>query len=446
MFRWLSAAIAVQLTGACAGGVASSDGTVLDVPPRPANEFPLHTTADNSSLVSENGTPFYIHGEAAWSLIVQTSIDRAQLYLADRARRGVNAILVNLIEHRFADHPPSNAAREAPFKTPGDFSTPNEAYFAYADQVIDLAAAYGIAVMLFPSYLGFAGGDEGWFSTMANMSLAKCRSYGDYVGKRYAARTNIIWMWGGDFTPPIGSTGERCMKAIADGIRAANPQALASAHWNPETTSRDEPTFASMIDLVGVYSYAENLTLCRTARSATPKRPTFLLETTYENEHGVPVPEIRAQQWRGILGCGAGEISGNNPIWRFGNSWATQLDSPLSKAQTRLRTIADSLRVTGLVDDTALVSAGRGTGAAEVAGARTADGRQAVAYLPPGAAATLEIDLSRMTGPVTATWYDPTATATAAAGTGLMGRQTFTVPGANASGNRDWVLVFNAAP
>jgi 2-hydroxychromene-2-carboxylate isomerase len=458
MSRWISAAIAIQLAHGCAGGVPGgqgvpiadgspgSDGAVQDSPIRPAREFPLRISANGTSLVSDNGAPFHIHGEAAWSLIIQPSLQGAQMYLADRERRGVNTILVNLIEHKFSDRPPANAAGDAPFKTPGDLSTPNDAYFSHADKVLDLAAKHGIAVMLFPAYLGFAGGDEGWFSTMSQLSAEKCRSYGDYLGHRYAARTNLVWMWGGDFTPPVGSAGERCMKAIADGIRAAAPNALASAHWKQETTSRDETTFAAMIDLVGVYTYANALALCRSARSLSPKRPTYLIETTYENERGVALAEIRAQQWRGLIGCGAGEISGTNPIWQFGISWAAQLDSPLSKAQTRLHEITKAVRIADLLYDNLLIASGRGTGASEVVSGRTGDGTQAIIYLPQGAATTIGVDLSHMAAPVTATWHDPTAAQTLPAGSGLTGNRTFTTPGVNANGSRDWVLVLNTGP
>lgn len=442
----------MSIAAGCAGGTPPSGYGNLDAPPggnvdapvRPDGEFPLRVSPDGASLMSENGSPFYIHGEAAWALIAQLTLPQTQQYLADRQARGINAIVVSLIEHKFSDHAPANAAKDAPFLTPNDFSTPNEAYFAHADKVIDLAADYGMAVLLFPSYLGISGGDEGWFGAMSAMAPAKCRRYGDFVGKRYANRSNIIWMWGGDFTPPLGSPGELCMKAIADGIKAAAPTALASAHWQPESTSRDEPMFALMIDLVGVYTYAVTLPLCRATRALSPKRPTFLIETTYENERGVPVHEIRAQQWRGMIGCGAGEIAGNNPIWRFGKGWSAHLDSPLSKSHVRLNEIAKSVRAEAMVYDAALIVAGVGAGAAEVAAARTPDGTEAIVYIPPSGAGSITLDLSRMSAAVNATWNDPTSSATVPAGSELTGRHVFSVPGSNAGGSRDWVLVLRS--
>ncbi len=64
----------------------------------------------------------------------------------DRHARGFNTVLVNLIEHKFATNPPRNAYDDVPFLTPGDFSTPNESYFAHADYVIAQAEQRGMLV------------------------------------------------------------------------------------------------------------------------------------------------------------------------------------------------------------------------------------------------------------------------------------------------------------
>ncbi|HUJ62675.1 MAG TPA: DUF4038 domain-containing protein [Kofleriaceae bacterium] len=429
---------------ACGSHAASHGDASSGDAPNIAGRFPLAVSADGRSVVQHDGTPLLFHGEAAWSLIAEPTSDQAEQYLTDRAQRGVVTILVNLIEHKFCDHPPDDAAGDAPFTTPDDFTSENEAYFAHADDIIDRAAAHGIAVMLFPSYLGYQGGDEGWYAAMSALTPAQCTQYGTYVGQRYANRTNIIWMWGGDYTPPSGSAGETCMKAIADAIRAAAPGALASAHWTQESTSRDEPLFAPLVDLVGVYTYNPIPPLCATARAGSPARPSYLLETTYENEHSAPVSAIRAQQWWAMLACGAGEISGNNPIWLFGSGWPQQLGSPLSKDQQQLAAIVGPMHWPAMAPDATLVTAGSGSGNQAVIATRTTDGTQALVYLPPGAASSITLDLSHMAGATTATWYDPTTGAMQAAGSGLTGSQTLQPPGKNAAGDGDWLLALIA--
>jgi uncharacterized protein DUF4038/collagenase-like protein with putative collagen-binding domain len=431
-------------SGGSGSGTSGTGGS-----PVPAGLFPLRVSTDRGSLVAGNGTPFLLHAEAAWSLIVQLTTADAMRYLTDRHSRGVNGVLVNLIEHKYATSPPRNAAGDVPFTTAGDFATPNEAYFAHADQVIDFAASQGIAVLLTPSYLGYNGGDEGWFVEMSASSAAKCRGYGDFVGRRYASRTNIIWVWGGDYTPPSGSAGETCMMNVRDGIRAAAPNALATGHWAPESTSRSEPMFTSSIDLVGVYTYQQILPACRAARTDTrfPRMPTYLFETCYEHETiqgcAATTAEVRRRQWWGVLGCGAGEIVGNSPIWRFGTGWAAELGSPVAVAEGRLAQLVQQVAWQTLELDDALVTANRGTGYAEIVATRTADHRSALIYIPPNGAATITVDLSHLTAAATATWQDPTAVRSVAAGTALTGSRMFTTPGNNSGGDKDWVLVLS---
>ncbi|QQR90008.1 MAG: DUF4038 domain-containing protein [Myxococcales bacterium] len=408
--------------------------------------FPLGVSANGRYVVDASGNPFLIHGEAAWSLIVQLNLTEAETYLQDRHSRGVTTLLVNLIESYFSDNPPNNANGDAPFTTPGDFTTPNEAYFAHADAVLALAADNGIAVMLFPSYLGYNGNSEGWFSVMSALTEQECTEYGHYVGSRYASYDNIIWMWGGDYTPPSNSVGEDCMKAIADAIVAADPNAPTSAHWAPETSSREKSRFADRIDYVGAYTYGYTLPFCRSKRDEQPTRPTFLLETRYENEAGESVVNIRRQQWWGMLGCGAGQISGNRPIWLFDSGYADEYDSPLSLYQQRLAALISARPWYDLEPTDTLVTSGEGSGSSEVAASLTADGTLALVYLPPDHNSGITVDLSLMSGSVTATWYDPTTDASVSAGSSLSGSQLFSHPGTNSEGQNDWLLELTTQP
>ena len=466
--KWLAAVAIAGLAAACSsrpgsatgddGGIPDcciSDGTPpgFDAPP-PTGLFPLGASSTGGYLVTADGHPFLLHGEAAWSLIVQLTTAGTMEYLADRHSRGVNAILVNLVEAFYSDHPPSNAAGDAPFTTKDDFSTPSEAYFAHADQVIDLAASQGMAVLLFPSYLGLMA-QEGWRDQMTAMGATagapKCASYGRYLGQRYAGKQNIVWMWGGDYMPTAGSSLETCMKAISDGILAmapARPVVRASAHWSMQTTSWDEQAFRSSIDAVGVYTYNLALPPCRSARAQTAM-PTYLIETCYENDMYGRCPaigDVRRQQWWSMLGCGAGEIYGVEGLWQFSSTWPQKLGSPVSVGEQRLSAIVQQVAWQTLTLDDALVTAGRGTSGNvdEVAAARTADHKQAVIYIPPNGAAQITVALSRMSGPVTATWQDPTADQSVAAGSGLSGSHVFQTPGVNKGRDTDWVLVLSA--
>ena len=100
--------------------------------------FPLDVSADGRRLEDADGRPFLINGDAAWSLMVELDEPQAETYLEDRRQRGFNAVLVNLIERGFGG--PANAGGPATFRPENDFTSPNEAYFAHVDWVIDRAA------------------------------------------------------------------------------------------------------------------------------------------------------------------------------------------------------------------------------------------------------------------------------------------------------------------
>jgi len=63
--------------------------------------YPLAVSASRRYFVDQNGAPVLLHGDAAWSLITALTKPEAEAYLEDRRRTGFNAIIVNLIEHKF---------------------------------------------------------------------------------------------------------------------------------------------------------------------------------------------------------------------------------------------------------------------------------------------------------------------------------------------------------
>lgn len=86
--------------------------------------YPLKLSADGSYLVDQENQPFFMNGDTAWSLIVQLSQANVDTYLSDRAQKGFNLVLVNLIDRAFATNAPANLTGQAPFTTSGNFNTP----------------------------------------------------------------------------------------------------------------------------------------------------------------------------------------------------------------------------------------------------------------------------------------------------------------------------------
>jgi hypothetical protein len=415
-----------------------------------APNYPLKLSSNGSYLVDHGNQPFFMNGDTAWSLIAQLSQADAGTYLSDRAQKGFNLVLVNLIEHKFAKNAPANLAGQAPFTTGGDFNTPNEAYFANADWVINKAAEKGLVVLLDPLYLGYGCGSEGWCAEVQASSLATMRSYGRYVGNRYKNFPNIIWLIGGDTDPVASGVGAKVREFVA-GVQDFDTTHLFTAHNAPEQAAMDVWTSEPWLNLNNVYTYGNAYPVALTQFNRTGAKPFFLIETAYENEHSSTPLSLRRQAYWTVLSGGiAGHIFGNCPIWHFNApsassfcasaTWQSQLNSTASTTLAYLGRLFLSRAFNMLVPDQthSVLTVGYQSGTTYAAAARASDGSSVIAYIPTSRAVT--IDLSQIAGTsARAWWFNPRTAATTLINTyPTSGTTTFTPPDSN-----DWVLVLD---
>jgi hypothetical protein len=190
--------------------------------------FPLQVGPNGRYLTDADGAPLLIVGDTAWSLVAQLDERAIGEYLDDRQRRGFNAVIVSLIEHKFADRAPAKIDGVAPFAEPGDFTRPNPEYFDYARRAIEQAHRRGISVWLCPAYLGWGGGDEGFWQEVKSAGPAALRGYGRFVGERFMDLPNIVWMPGGDYALPIEERWAG--NELALGIRDGGARQIMTAH------------------------------------------------------------------------------------------------------------------------------------------------------------------------------------------------------------------------
>jgi len=398
-----------------------------------AARFPLHTEAGKRYLVDANGQPFFIHGDTPWSLIVQLTREQTDQYLEDRRLKGFNTLLVNLIEHEFAANPPNNAYGQGPFTIPGDFATPNEAYFAHAEYVITKAREKGMLVMLTPAYMGFNGGSQGWYAEMVANGEAKLRAYGRYLATRFAAHDNLLWVHGGDYNPPE----KTLLRAVANGLRDVDTGPLHTFHGARGTSAlaflgTSEP----WLSVNNIYTDENTVVANAFLEYGRSPMPFFLIEARYEDAATFNEAGVRTQAYQTVLSGGSGHFMGNNPVWQLGSGWQAALNSPGARTLAHLRSLFDSLPWWTLQPDTAnaLLTAGAGTGAARAVAARASNGAFALLYTP--SVRTLTVNLAQLA-------YDPTrGTYSEDAGSPYesSGRRIFSPPGGNADTAGDWVL------
>lgn len=393
--------------------------------PAAVDRYPLRVSPDRRRLLGADGRPVLIQGDAAWSLIANTTVDEARRYLDERRALGFNTILVSLIEHLFSADPPRNLAGDEPFLRPGDLTAPNEAYFAHAERVLDLAAERGFVVILAPAYLGypdphypgFGGRAEGWYDEIVAAGPAGGRAWGEYLGRRFGRFANLIWGIGGDRNPDAAGPA---LDALARGLRATGVTNLITAHVLPEHSPVDEYVGVDWLDVNVTYTYGIVHRMLIDDWNRTPTWPFFLIESTYENEHDASDLQIRRQTYWSILCGGNGHVMGNKPMWLFGTGWPEQLRSPGSIAMARWGAFFRALPWAELIPDLgheiAVAGLGEARGLDRVTAAATPDRRLAVAYLPsvrPVTIATAALGGQR----VTANWFEPATGVRVDAGT-----------------------------
>ncbi len=442
-----------------------------NVPAGDAPAFPLKISSSGRSLTDQNNVPFFVHGDSPWSMLAQLNKEDTERYLESARKQGFNAIILNLVEHQFSDRAPRNHTGAAPFKTPGDFAMPNEAYFAHADWVLAKTKEKGLLVLLFPAWAAAPKAGGGWNQEILKNGPEKCREYGRFLGRRYRDFPNIIWGHGGDQNPPPDSPMARNLLKILLGIKDQAPRHWHFYHGTRAKTSLDQENFASHVDLDAVYVCDEARGAARVGESHTTSlksynrekfRPHFLFEAVYESvskekpKWGDPYTSDRArlrrQAYWNVLSGSTGHFFGNYPVWALQAGWDGPggLGSPGRQDMQYLKTLITRRAWWKLAPDDKHLTVTKGSGtvkeADSVTAARADDGSFVMAYLPSTGttARTLTVDMSRLRGPATARWFNPadgTYKALADAPLPNTGSQEFTTPGDNGTGANDWVLV-----
>lgn len=407
-----------------------------------APTFPLKVGADQRHLVDQNNVPFLLNGDAPWSLMVRATRSEVTTYFGNRKAKGFNAVLTNIVEHAFAADPPKNAYGDAPFTTPGDFSTPNEAYFAHVDWVVGEAAQHDILLLLTPAYLGYGCGSQGWCQEMQANGTTKMYNYGAYLGARYKDAKNILWVDGGD-ADAVAFGALNVVNALANGIKSVDTSHLHTAHCDRQQSGLDcydQPWLNVNTTYSDCTLTAQKI---RTDYERSKVIPFFYIEGDYES-FGAFDSCIRSQAYWALLGGSFGHVFGNYPIWDMSSGWQSALDSIGATSMSWYARLFASRRWHGLVPDYAhvVVTSGYGSigGGSYVAGARTADGATVIVYLP--SAVTVTVNMSQVNGAnATAWWFNPANGATTSIGTfAASGSRNFTPPAPG-----DWVLVIDNA-
>src|SRR5690606_19330090 len=258
------------------------------------NKTPLLRVSDNRRfLVTDDGQPFFWLGDTAWELFHKLTREEAAHYLQNRAEKGFNVVqAVALAELEGLTVP--NAYGHLPLKRNAegaydpalpDTDGPHH-YWTHVDDVIDEAAARGIYIALLPTW-----GDKynlKWGKGPVVFNPANAYAYGQWLGARYHARTNIIWVLGGD--RPLEDPGHLAVnRSLAEGLRAGDGGAhLITFHPSGARSSAQDVHDEEWLDFNMIQSghgerVITNYRFVSADYARQPVKPTFDAEPCYED-------------------------------------------------------------------------------------------------------------------------------------------------------------------
>jgi hypothetical protein len=451
--------------------------------------YPLKASANHRYLVDQNNVPFLMVGDAPHTLIANLAHTEAATYMADRKKYGINTLWINLLCN-YSDGCNEGCNKDAttfdgipPFIVPGDISTPNPTYFQRAADMINTAAANGIVVLLDPIET------ISWLGVLRSNGPVKAFTYGQYLGNRYKAFPNIIWMHGNDFQAWRNTADDELVQAVARGIKSADANHIHTVELNYFTSgSLDDPSWAPLVELDAAYTYFPAYAQVLNEYNRVNFKPVFLVEANYEFENqGTDVgstQNLRRQEYWTMLSGAAGQVYASAHTCRLERGWETKLDSPGARQLGYMKDLFSTLQWYGLVPDQThvVVTAGyyglagsigkfsayvgqssgwkarifryvkKLTGFGYVStntyasAASTSDGSLVMAYLPT--IRTITVDMSKLAEPARAHWYDPTNGKYVEVNSSSLtnsGPRQFTPPGNNSAGDGDWVLLLEAS-
>ena len=301
--------------------------------------FPLKVAPNGRYLMDREGRPWRVQADAGWLMSALATPAQVDEYLATREAQGFNAFYLHIMVHPggypTAPNAPNDKRGNPPLATAGDYSTAGETpaserYWDWIDSIVDKAAAQHMVVMVAYGYLGWHGGNQGWYQEVLNQpSKDTLYQWGLWLGNRYKSKPNIIWLGLGDFAPPDGSEGASRARAMAEGIKAAGARQLFMAEAAPpDSVPSDVPYFRSVVDMNSFYGYGPDGlgAVYETADRAfglSPTKPAWMQEGTYEYENnlghfsGEPWDTRRGRFWSVLAGGTAGDGFGSRDSWQW---------------------------------------------------------------------------------------------------------------------------------
>ncbi|MDX2191366.1 MAG: DUF4038 domain-containing protein [Bacteroidota bacterium] len=411
----------------------------------------------------EDGSPFFYLGDTDWELFHRCSREEAHLLIKNRAEKGFTVLqAVVLAELNGVNDP--NVYGDLPLLNNNPL-TPNEAYFNHVDYIINLADAYGLQIALLPTW-----GDK----ITPNIGVGPvifskpevAQAYGEFLGKRYKDKKNIIWMLGGDRQWEGYEAIWRAMaKGITIGVAGSEDysKTTMTLHSYGGTTSSQLFHNDKWLDFntwqTGHCYAIPTYDKIFSDYSKTPQKPVIDGEPLYEehpicfdaSKYGFSTDyHIRRFIYHDLFAGAAGHTYGCHAIWQMyleprsplnnpRRNWIESLNLPGSFQMEYARRLVESRPYFSRIPDQSLIVSDVGTNNDRITATRDANGTYAFVYSEQGR--PFSLNLNKLSAKSFKTyWFNPRTGNTEIAQIVESAPEIKFVPPTNGLGN-DWVLI-----
>jgi hypothetical protein len=435
----------------------------------------LKISENKRFIVHADGTPFFYLGDTAWELFHRLNREEAEKYLTNRQAKRFTVIqAVALAEldglntpNAYGDRPLKENNPLQPDITAG--SDPDDPvaydYWDHVDWIVDKAAEKGIYIGFLPTW-----GDKvvkKWGVGPVVFTADNAYRYGEWLGKRYRDKPNIIWILGGDRPAEDEGIDYRpVFRKMAEGLKSADTRHLITYHpmgGNSSSTWFPDEQWLDFHMCQSGHHMKDNPNYEMIAKdySLQPTKPTFDGEPRYEDHPINWNPEngwfdefdVRQGAYWATFAGGFGHTYGNHNIWQMmapgrqpissaRHSWYETMDLPGAFDMQHVRALLESRPFLDRVPDQTLIAGEPGVGMEHVQATRGRD--YAFLYIPTGS--KIAVNMGKISGDkVKAWWFDPREGKAQTIGdfpnSGVL---EFSPPGLAGRGN-DWILVIDDA-
>ena len=441
--------------------------------PYKEKRLPLLKVSENRRfLATENEDPFFWLGDTGWLLFSKLNREEAEKYLDDRAAKGFNVIQVMVLHKLKTTNIYGDSAlvrgnvcqpvvtKENSFNDPDAYD-----YWDHIDYIVRLAEEKGLYLAMVPVW--------GTNVKQGLISREQAGTYATWLARRYANRSNIIWLNGGDVR---GSDTRAIWEIIGKCIRENAPNHLITFHpfgrtqssaWFNDSEWLDFNMFQSghrrydQDDTELAYG-EDNWKYVRNDYNLKPVKPTLDGEPSYEGIpqglHDLTQPcwkaeDVRRYAYWSVFTGACGFTYGHSAVMQMHKSgdrepaygvheyWTEALDAPGAEQMKYLKELILSKPYFERIPDQSLIAGKPGERYDHQAATRGKD--YAFIYTYNGRDITL--NPGKISGiNIRASWFDPQNGKTIRIGDyENRGTRNFDPPGEVKDGN-DWVLVLES--